>query len=164
MVVDTCARECRRLNPLSWQLAEWPDEANFAWEKNMQQQLQHYMNKLAYEIDSSDLRSALDAGESIIVVDARSALAFQTEHLPGAINIPHRTMNENSTRHLSRDSLIVTYCDGIGCNASTKGALNMTRLGFRVKELIGGLDWWKRDGYGTTVDVGRADTVECGCN
>jgi len=26
-----------------------------------------------------------------------------------------------------------------------QGALNMTKLGFRVKELMGGLDWWKRD-------------------
>jgi hypothetical protein len=23
----------------------------------------------------------------------------------------------------------------------------MLKLGFRVKELIGGLDWWKRDGH-----------------
>ena len=45
--------------------------------------------------------------------------------------------------------LYVTYCDGIGCNASTKGALNMAKLGFRVKELMGGLDWWKRDGCKT---------------
>jgi len=41
------------------------------------------------------------------------------------------------------------YCDGIGSNASTKGALNMTKLGFWVKKLLGGLDWWKRDGYQT---------------
>ncbi len=27
--------------------------------------------------------------------------------------------------------------------------INMARIGFRVKELMGGLDWWKRDGYPT---------------
>ncbi|MGL5793595.1 MAG: rhodanese-like domain-containing protein, partial [Waterburya sp.] len=37
-----------------------------------------------------------------------------------------------------------------GCNASTKGALAMTKLGFRVKELMGGLNWWKRDGHPTS--------------
>jgi rhodanese-related sulfurtransferase len=58
-------------------------------------------------------------------------------------------MSPETTRHLDKQALIVAYCDGIGCNASTKGALNMTRLGFRVKELIGGLDWWKRDGHPT---------------
>ncbi len=25
----------------------------------------------------------------------------------------------------------------------------MLKLGFRVKELMGGLDWWKRDGHKT---------------
>jgi len=61
--------------------------------------------------------------------------------------LPHRSMNQENTSQLDRGSLLVTYCDGIGCNASTKGALRMAELGFRVKELIGGLDWWKRDGY-----------------
>ncbi len=55
--------------------------------------------------------------------------------------------------------VIVTYCDGIGCNASTKGALTMARLDFRVKELIGGLEWWKRDGHPTE---GAAVTVVSG--
>ena len=71
------------------------------------------------------------------------------EHIPGAVSIPHREMNPKATAHLDGEALFVTYCDGIGCNASTKGALNMTRLGFRVKELMGGLDWWKRDGHPT---------------
>jgi hypothetical protein len=34
-----------------------------------------------------------------------------------------------------------TLLDSIDCNASTKGALNMAKLGFRVKELICGLNW-----------------------
>lgn len=58
-------------------------------------------------------------------------------------------MRAETTSRLDKHSLVVTYCDGIGCNASTKGAVNMLQLGFRVKELIGGLDWWKRDGHKT---------------
>lgn len=68
---------------------------------------------------------------------ARSSQAFVQEHIPGAINIPHRDMSPETTRHLDKQALVVAYCDGIGCNASTKGALNMTQVGFRVKELIG---------------------------
>ena len=30
----------------------------------------------------------------------------------------------------------------------------MAKLGFKVKELLGGLDWWKRDGYSTEVTYG----------
>lgn len=115
----------------------------------MDEQIKHYSAKLEFEIDSWDLNAALEAGQQIVVIDARSPQSYAEEHLPNAINLPHRTMNQESTRHLDRNALYVVYCDGIGCNASTKGALNLTRLGFRVKELMGGLEWWKRDGYKT---------------
>jgi rhodanese-related sulfurtransferase len=115
----------------------------------MNDQIKHYTDKLEFEADSWDLQTALDKGEKIIVIDARSTQSHQKEHIPGAVSLPHRTMTEETTRHLDRSALVVVYCDGIGCNASTRGALNMSRLGFRVKELLGGLDWWKRDGYKT---------------
>jgi rhodanese-related sulfurtransferase len=108
---------------------------------------QHYRNKLAYEIDAWDLNELLRAGENVVVVDARSESAYANEHIRGAVNLPHRRMDHASTRDLDHNALYVTYCDGIGCNASTKGALKMVELGFQVKELIGGIEWWKRDGY-----------------
>ena len=129
----------------------------------MHDQLRHYADKLAYEIDSWDLKVALDAGEDVTVVDARSAAAFAKEHIPGAINIPHRTMSEESTRSISKSALVVVYCDGIGCNASTKGALAMLKLGWRVKELLGGLDWWKRDGHPTAGNEEGGRGAACGC-
>lgn len=130
----------------------------------MEQQLKHYADKLAYEIDSWDLKVALERGERITVIDARSADAYAAGHIPGAINIPHRTMSAETTTSVDRASTVVTYCDGIGCNASTKGALNMTKLGFTVKELIGGLDWWKRDGHPTERMASTASTgMSCGC-
>ena len=121
-----------------------------------------YEHKLAFETDSWDLKTLLDTGDKVILIDARAANAFAAEHIPGAINIPHRTMTTETTAHLDRDALIVTYCDGIGCNASTKGALAMARLGFTVKELLGGLDWWKRDGYATNINS-AIDGADCGC-
>ncbi|MFT3847588.1 MAG: rhodanese-like domain-containing protein [Propionivibrio sp.] len=127
----------------------------------MDAQLKHYADKLAYEIDSWDLRVARERGDNVVVIDARSAEAFAVEHIPGAISIPHRTMSTEATAAIDRALTVVTYCDGIGCNASTKGALNMARLGFQVKELIGGLDWWKRDGYPTE---GSAANASCGCD
>jgi rhodanese-related sulfurtransferase len=129
----------------------------------MNEQLDFYRNKLAYEIDSADLEAAIAAGENIVVVDARSPQAFEKEHIPGALSIPHRTMSAETIGSLDRTALVVTYCDGIGCNASTKGALNMAKLGFRVQELIGGLDWWKRDGHGTLGTAGRHATASCHC-
>ncbi|MEX0937658.1 MAG: rhodanese-like domain-containing protein [Pirellulales bacterium] len=128
----------------------------------MADQRQHYADKLALEIDSWDLKVALEAQEDITVVDARSAEAYHREHIPGAVNIPHRTMSPETTATISKSSLVVTYCDGIGCNASTKGALRMLDFGFQVKELIGGLDWWKRDGHATHVGE-LSSGARCGC-
>lgn len=130
----------------------------------MDKQKQYYEDKLAYEIDAWDLKLALEANERVVVVDSRSPEAYEKQHIAGAINIPHRQMSEETTRHLDKAALIVTYCDGIGCNASTKGALNMLKLGFRVKELIGGLDWWKRDGHPTEYGAASSPSTECGCN
>ncbi|MDP4261738.1 MAG: rhodanese-like domain-containing protein [Bacteroidota bacterium] len=130
----------------------------------MNAQIQHYENKLAFEIDPSDLFAALNTGEKIVPLDARKQHGYEDEHIPGAINIPHATMTEESTQHLDKDVLYVTYCDGIGCNASTKGALNMARLGFKVKELTGGIEWWKFDGYATEGKKAvKGLSVQCAC-
>jgi rhodanese-related sulfurtransferase len=129
----------------------------------MNEQARYYADKLAYEIDSWDLKVALEGGERIVVVDARSPQSFQRGHVPGAINIPHRAMSLETTAHIDKSALVVVYCDGIGCNASTKGALNMLNLGFRVKELIGGLDWWRRDGHDVHAKALSDDCAACGC-
>jgi 3-mercaptopyruvate sulfurtransferase SseA len=55
-------------------------------------------------------------------------------------------MSERTTAAIPKGRVIITYCNGIGCNASVKGAARMITLGFRVKEMMGGLDWWKRNG------------------
>ena len=54
----------------------------------MENQIKHYSDKLEYETDAWDLKAALDKGEKIIVVDARSPQSYQEEHIPGAVNIP----------------------------------------------------------------------------
>ena len=131
----------------------------------MEAQIKHYENKLAFEMDPSDLFDALNNGEKVIALDARKAFGFDAEHIPNAINIPHREMSLETTSHLDKEILYVIYCDGIGCNASTKGALNMTKLGFKVKELIGGIEWWKFDGYATEGTQGNKGglKIECAC-
>jgi len=96
-------------------------------------------DKLRFHTDSWDLSVDLKSGcADIVVIDARSGSAYEAGHIPGALSFPHREMNPTSTASLDRGKVYVVYCDGIGCNASTKGAYNLARLGFRVKELLGG--------------------------
>lgn len=130
----------------------------------MENQIKYYENKLAFEMDPSDLFSAFEETTAYVALDTRKAFAFDDEHIPSAINIPHREMTKERTKHLDKTKTYVCYCDGIGCNASTKGALNMVRLGFKVKELIGGIAWWKIDGYATEGNKPTKGSIfECAC-
>ena len=109
-------------------------------------------DKLRFHTDSWDLSVDLRAGLSdIVVIDARSRDAYAAGHIPGAVNFPHREMSAESTARLDRSKVYVVYCDGIGCNASTKGAYKLAGLGFLAKELLGGIDWWRRDGHPVAV-------------
>ena len=55
------------------------------------------------------LKAKLDAGEDIVIVDARSLAEYETAHIDGAISIP---LAEIDSRYdeLPRDKEIVLYC------------------------------------------------------
>jgi rhodanese-related sulfurtransferase len=110
-------------------------------------------DKLRFHTDSWDLSVDLKAGLAAIVIDARARDAYIAGHIPGAVNFPHREMTRETTANLDRSKVYVVYYDGIGCNASTKAAYKLARLGFRTKKLLGGLDWWRRDGHPIAVSL-----------
>ncbi len=108
----------------------------------------HFLSKLSFETDPSDVyHDVTNKVSGIIVVDARTPETYAEGHVPGAINIPHRTIDSTTTASLSRDTMLVTYCDGVFCNASTKAAAKLTALGFKVKEMLDGMDGWRKEGY-----------------
>ena len=84
--------------------------------------------------------------DGFVILDVRSSDDYEDCHIEGAVHIPYRQINAETSGQLPKDKVIVTYCWGPGCNASTKGALRLASLGFRVKEMIGGLEYWKREG------------------
>lgn len=114
---------------------------------------EHFGSKLAFETDPSDVYTDLQNGETgFIVIDARSPESYARGHVPGSINLPYRTINAQTTTGLSKDKVIVTYCAGVFCNASTKAAAKLSALGFGVKEMLDGLEGWKQEGY--PIDTG----------
>ena len=81
-------------------------------------------------------------------MDCRSPELYDAGHIPGALNLPHREITAETVSALvPDDDLLVTYCNGPHCNASTKGALKLARLGRRVKEMPGGVEGWVLAGY-----------------
>lgn len=115
----------------------------------------HFTARLAVETDPSDVHADLERGvDRIVVVDARSAQQFSECHVPGAINLPHRSITAETTSSLSRDVCVVVYCWGPACNAATKAGARLSDLGFQVKEMIGGLEYWRREGYAVEGTLG----------
>lgn len=126
----------------------------------------HFHSKLSFETDAWDVKTDMErGGDDFVVIDTRSRSDFEAKRIAGAISLPYRSMDAESTAQLPKDKLMVTYCWGPGCNASTKGALQLAALGFRVKELIGGLEYWIKEGgpvEGTLIDERDRTRELCG--
>lgn len=126
----------------------------------------HFRSRLSYEADCADVAADCRAGvPGLVIVDCRQPTLFAAGHVPGAINIPPRRITPQTVDQLvpDADALIITYCAGPHCNASTRGALRFAALGRRVKEMPGGMDGWVREGLpietGQSPDASRTGGV-----
>jgi rhodanese-related sulfurtransferase len=109
-----------------------------------------YRTKLRCETDPYDVHHGLQHGEpGFVVVDVRRAAAFAQEHVADAVNLSHHDMTPELLAELDPAQVYVTYGWGPGCNGGTRGAVKLAAAGLRVKEMIGGLEYWKRQGYPT---------------
>ena len=110
----------------------------------------HWVGSFVNDRHPADLYAEIVAGTSnLVIVDARYPETYALEHLPGAISLPWREVDEATTAHLPREALYVVYCWNASCHASTKTAQRLAALGFKIKELHGGLQDWKKQGYPT---------------
>lgn len=106
-----------------------------------------YTAKLASETDASDVHAARNAGEDVLVIDVRSDEAWAQGRVAGAVHMHYSEIAARAPQEIPRDADVVVYCWSPGCNAGAKGALEFARLGYRVREMIGGFEYWVREGY-----------------
>ncbi|MFI0448344.1 rhodanese-like domain-containing protein [Actinomadura sp. 6N118] len=117
--------------------------------------LAHFAARLAFETDVSDVAVDLAAGASgIVVVDSRSAESWNQGHVEGAIHLPTAEIAERAAGLIERDVTVVVYCWGPGCNGAQKAALEFAKLGYAVKEMIGGFEYWAREGFPVETGAG----------
>jgi rhodanese-related sulfurtransferase len=107
--------------------------------------LEHFTRRLEVETDVADVAAAMEAGEAdFVLLDARSRASYDAGHLPGAVHL--REISAETVAELP-DRLVVTYCWGPACNGACKAALRLAQLGRPVKEMLGGYEYWTRDGH-----------------
>ncbi|WP_434811612.1 rhodanese-like domain-containing protein [Microbacterium sp. bgisy189] len=111
--------------------------------------LAYYSAKLRFETDASDVYAAQKAGEVFVLVDVRSVEAWEQGHVAGAVHMPYRDIATRAPQEIPTDTPVVVYCWSPGCNAGAKGAVEFAKLGYDVREMIGGYEYWVREGQPT---------------
>jgi len=107
----------------------------------------HFSSRLAFETDSSDVHADMDASKRFVLVDVRGQSSWDQGRAKGAIHMHHSEIAARALSEIPLDTPVVVYCWGPGCNGAHKGALNFALLGYQVKEMIGGFEYWAREGY-----------------
>ena len=103
-----------------------------------------FSNKLSYETDPADIYADMKNNvNDFTIIDVRTPEDFAERHIAGAINLPIAKINANTTSTFPKDKLLVVYCWSPACNGSTKAAMKLSALGFTVKEMIGGIQYWE---------------------
>lgn len=116
--------------------------------------LDFFTARLAYQTDVSDVHGALGAA-GFVLVDTRSVAAWTQGHIPGAVHLPTAEIGDRAAGMVPADSAVVTYCWGPGCNGATRAAAEFARRGYRVREMLGGVEYWIREGFPIVDHTGR---------
>jgi rhodanese-related sulfurtransferase len=104
--------------------------------------------RLAVQTDVSDVHAALSAGRpGFVLLDVRDETAWAQGHIPAALHLPRAAIEARAGALLDPAVPVVTHCWGPGCDGATKSALALARLGYRVKEMLGGIEYWIREGF-----------------
>lgn len=107
----------------------------------------YYATKLAAETDASDAYAAQQRGERVVIVDVRSDEAWAQGRVAGAVHMHYSEIAARAPQEVAKDATVIVYCWSPGCNAGAKGASEFAALGYDVKEMIGGFEYWVREGY-----------------
>lgn len=110
--------------------------------------LAHFQARLGFETDCADVYYASQHEiADFVLLDVRTPAHYAQGHVPGAHNMPTRTISEQRLADYPTDTLFVVYCAGPHCNGANKAALKLAQLGRPVKEMIGGITGWLDEGF-----------------
>ena len=89
---------------------------------------------------------------SVQLLDVRTQQEFTEGHIDGAINIDVRSddFQRIAEKELSKDSTVFVYCRS--GKRSLDAADRLTKLGYKVVNLKGGIIEWKDNGLTITIE------------
>lgn len=120
-----------------------------------EQAVAHFRAKLEFETDASDVAAEQRAGTpGFVLVDTRSDAAWAQGRAAGAVHLPTARIATEASTLFAPGTTLVVYCWSPGCNGGTKAALALSLLGYEVREMIGGFEYWAREGYPVQTDAG----------
>ena len=119
--------------------------------------IEHFAAKLRYETDPSDVAAAFAAGDRFVLVDTRGHSSWHQGRARGAVHIPRADIASRAPQEIPLDTPVVVYCWGPACNGATRSAIEFLKLGYSVKEMIGGFEYWAREGLGVVDDLGAVE-------
>ncbi len=92
-----------------------------------------------------ELKSRLDGGENVVVIDVREPNEWAQGLIPGAHPVPRGVLEPQLDGRLPHDATVVLYCAAGGRSALAGRSLK--EMGFSaVENLEGGFDAWARAG------------------
>ena len=108
-------------------------------------------------ITRDEIKSRLDSGDAITLVEALPAKFYDEAHLPGAINIPHDQVRELAPALLpDRHAPIAVYCASTECNNSKIATDLLRSLGYTdAREYVAGKKDWIEAGLPVEASVQR---------
>jgi rhodanese-related sulfurtransferase len=122
------------------------------------------------KVDYQGLRRLLEEGAQL--VEVLPAEEYEEEHLPGAISIPLKALDADSTAKLDKARPVIVYCWDYLCDMSPRAAARLDSLGFervydyavsKVDYLARGLPReGEKAGEQRAADLLRDDVVRCG--
>lgn len=103
---------------------------------------------MAKAIRREELREKIERGDDFVLLETLSPVSFAAGHLPGALNLPVERVRTGAAALIPRlDSEVVLYCASYQCDASTKAAALLERLGYtNLFDYHGGKADWKEAG------------------
>ena len=113
----------------------------------------YFRSKLEFEIDVIDVNEQLPGGH-FALVDTRRHASWEHGHIPGALHLPTPLIPQQAQVLIPEGTPVVVYSWGPGCNGSTFAALAFAELGYPVKEMIGGIEYWIRNGLPVEAAAG----------